>query len=323
MKIFIRFLPVIMLLCISTEMSAQEFEVDGISYFFDKSEDVCVVAKGVYKGDVVIPATVSYKGHNYTITGIADNAFVNSRELKNITLPSTMKNLGHEMFLNCPMLVNINVDGQNTEYISVDGVLYSKGMISLECYPAGRISHTYMLPANVCVIMSNAFCGNPYLAHIVVDKENKCYTSIDGVLYDKEVQQVVYWPIGKPYDASSLPQTVTMIGDDAFYKRPETSIVIPDNITDIGISAFSNCKNLTSLTIGRSVQYLAGHVFIKCPNLRTIRVRSIVPPESADAPYFDEKVFKKAILYVPKSSLGDYKEMSDWSYFKHIRVLEE
>lgn len=322
MKIFIRLLPVIMFLYINTEMSAQYFKVDGINYFFDKSEDVCMVAKGVYKGDVVIPATVSYKGHNYMITGIADNAFVNSRELKNITLPSTMKDVDSEMFLNCPSLVNINVDSKNTEYISVDGVLYGKEMISLRCYPAGRISHTYMLPAKVDVIMGNAFCGNPYLAHIVVDKNNKCYTSIDGVLYDKDVEKVVYWPIGKPYDASSIPPTVTMIGDDTFYKRPETSIVIPDNITDIGISAFSNCKNLTSLTIGRSVQYLAGHVFIKCPNLRTIRVRSIVPPVGADAPYFDEKVFRKAVLYVPKSSLGDYKEMSDWSYFKNIRALE-
>lgn len=207
--------------------------------------------------------------------------------------------------------------------ISVDGVLYGKDMVALECYPAGRISHTYMLPANVDVIMSNAFCGNPYLANILVDKDNRCYTSIDGVLYDKNVKEVVYWPIGKPYDASSLPQTVTMIGDDTFYRRSETSIVIPDNITSIGISAFCNCKNLTSLTIGKSVEYLAGHVFTKCPNLRTIYVRSAVPPMGADAPYFDAKVFKKAILYVPKSSLNDYKEMDDWSYFKNIKTFEE
>lgn len=55
-----------------------------------------------------------------------------------------------------------------------------------------------------------------------------------------------------------------------FVSLPITSIVIPDNITRIGIAAFKNCKNLTSVIIPDSVRSMGDTAFQGCTGLTEI-----------------------------------------------------
>ena len=59
-------------------------------------------------------------------------------------------------------LLSINVDENNTEFVSIDGILINREYMSIVQYPCGKIGH-YDIPDNVTSINSQAFydCSNP------------------------------------------------------------------------------------------------------------------------------------------------------------------
>ena len=70
---------------------------------------------------------------------------------------------------------------------------------------------------------------------IIVDNNNQFYCSIDGVLFDKNVIQLIGYPRNKNNIIYDIPDSVTSIGDYAFsYCTRLTSITIPDSVISIG-----------------------------------------------------------------------------------------
>jgi hypothetical protein len=62
-----------------------------------------------------------------------------------------------------------------------------------------------------------------------------------------------------------IPNNVTSIGNSAFYRSGLTSITIPDSVTSIGSSAFGYCTSLTSVTIPNSVTSIGDNTFLGVP----------------------------------------------------------
>jgi len=59
----------------------------------------------------------------------------------------------------------------------------------------------------------------------------------------------------------TIPDSVTSIGDSAFYGSSLTNVTIPNSVISIENGAFMYCSNLTSVTIGNSVTSIGNSAF--------------------------------------------------------------
>ena len=137
------------------------------------------------------------------------------------------------------------------------------------CYSLTSID----IPDTVTSIGDNAFIGCSGLTSITVSDNNKYYMSIDGVLFDKNVQKIIAYPCSKSSNCYTIPDSVTSIGRYAFNGCTGlTSITIPNSVTSIGDDAFFYCTSLTSITIPDSVNSIGGYTFEGCSNLKSITI---------------------------------------------------
>ena len=112
------------------------------------------------------------------------------------------------------------------------------------------------IPANVTQINVTNWsvtCASA-LTEIVVDSNNKTYKSVNGVLFSKDMKTLLRYPVKK----------------DAF------TYEIPNGVTTIGISAFSNALLLKEITIPNSVTDIRGYAFYGCTKIGSIGIPSSV-----------------------------------------------
>jgi hypothetical protein len=142
------------------------------------------------------------------ITSIGYFAFAYCDALTDVTIPDSVTSIDGSAFSACSSLTNITVDTENTEYKSIDGVLFDYSGETLICYPAGK-SGEYNIPDGVTSMGDYAFLG--------------C-TSLESI---------------------TIPNSVTSIGYSAFSNcRSLTSITIPESVIEIGSNAFNYCSVL-------------------------------------------------------------------------------
>ena len=127
---------------------------------------------------------------------------------------------------------------------------------------------------SVTSIGSRAFRNCYALTSITVDKNNKNYSSDEnGVLFNKDRSTLIQYPIGNARTSYIIPDSVTSIGDEAFWGCGAlTSVTIPDSVTSIGDYAFTGCGALTSVAIPDSVTSIGDYAFCNCTSLTNVTI---------------------------------------------------
>lgn len=151
------------------------------------------------------------------------------------TIPNSVESIGRIAFCNCASLTSVNIPGSVTSI--------GTGAFSL-CTNLKSIK----VPASVTSINIGAFTENTGLTSIIVADANTVYSSVDGVLFNKDKTEIVKYPEGKKGAPYTIPNSVTRIGDGAFELCVSlTSLEMPDSVTSIDVHAFSNCYSLTDV----------------------------------------------------------------------------
>lgn len=106
----------VLMLITAQQVSALEFQVDGIYYrtsIFTKNS-AYVTHSGTsytesveYQGEVVIPESVTYNGKTYTIASIGGYAFAGCPGLTSVTIPNTVTTINQNAFNGCTGLKTI------------------------------------------------------------------------------------------------------------------------------------------------------------------------------------------------------------------------
>ena len=240
-------------------------------------DGVMIIGEFVFSGctslaEIVIPDSV---------TGIGEWAFSGCTSLAEITIPDSVTSIGVYAFSDCTSLTEIVIPDSVTSI----GVCAFSGCTSLSKVDlpknltgiysgvfSGCTSLTEItIPDSVTSIGGSAFSGCTSLAEITVSPNNKNYSSVAGVLFNKDVSELIVYPKGNGRSAYTVPDGVTSIGGSAFSGCTSLAeIVIPDSVTSIGDSAFSGCTSLAEIVIPDSVTSIGVFAFSGCTSLSKV-----------------------------------------------------
>ena len=240
---------------------------DNVTYSFDESTGVLTISgtgdmnqwpedDSPWCADTRIKTLIIDEG----VTSIGDRAFQDCRNLSNVKLPNSLTLIYNDAFSNCTSLASV------------------------------------IIPDSVTSIGDDAFLGCISLKSIEISDNNKNYSSVDGVLFNKNKSVLVIYPAGKTDSVYSIPNSVTSIGNSAFSECTNLSnititdsvisigdfafsnstslrsVTIPDSVTIIGVSAFYDCKNLINVTLPDSITSIDYSVFSDCTSLTNITI---------------------------------------------------
>ena len=121
---------------------------------------------------------------------------------------------------------------------------------------------------------------------------------------------------------NNVTYDVTYIGDYSFFHCNQmTSVTIPNSVTGIGMGAFESCSGLTSVIIGNNVKVISDFAFRYCSNLTSVTCMAEAVPKTKSTAFYDFP-FEDATLYVPATSIENYKDSEPWSSFSKIEIVD-
>lgn len=120
------------------------------------------------------------------------------------------------------------------------------------------------IPATVTTITGVPIADAQNLVSVVVDDTNPNYASVEGVLFNKTLTNLIVYPVSKTGSSYLIPGSVTSIGSYSFYyNKFLTSISIPNSVTTMSGQVFYESKALTTISIGSGLSSLGGSIFCK------------------------------------------------------------
>jgi hypothetical protein len=105
-------------------------------------------------------------------TSIERNVLSDIRGLRKVHIPSSVQTIDTSAFSGIKTLEEITVDENNANYVSVDGILYSKDMKKLINVPPAKELVSFVIPESVEEIESYAFEDCVSLEHCIIEHDN-------------------------------------------------------------------------------------------------------------------------------------------------------
>lgn len=230
---------------------------DKNMFAYSENDDGTVTITG---GNIVTPKLeIPAELEGKKVSAIGMNAFTGNNVITDLVIPEGVTTLYWYCFNTCENLETVTLP-DSLEFI--DSWAFER------CSKLKTIN----VPANVTRINGGAFAQNSSMTSITCDPANKNYVSVNGVLFTKDMKELVAYP-GGIQGGYTVPATVNHIGDAAFYGALGLdSVTILGNLDFIGFEAFAECSKLTDVAIRDGVNYVGYWAFRGCDGIKTLTV---------------------------------------------------
>ena len=243
---------------------------NGLEYLIYTDVD-CIAITG-YSGsekNVEIPASIN----GLPVESIETGAFSNCAKLTSITIPDSVTYIGFDAFSGCTGLTSITLPNSIvdissstfsgcrglTSIIIPDGVTY----IGFDAFSGCTGLTSITIPDSVTYIGDNAFYntawyenqpdGLIYAGKVLYKYKGEMPENTEIKINDgtKVISSSAFWCCSR-LTSIIIPDSVTRIGNDAFFGTSLTSVTIPKGVTSIDDFAFSCCTDLTKFNVSEN-----------------------------------------------------------------------
>ncbi|MBR5726549.1 MAG: leucine-rich repeat protein [Muribaculaceae bacterium] len=194
----------------------------------------------------------------YGITSIPRQCFTYCESLKRVTLPTSVKEIGYFAFAFCTAMTNVEL-GQ------VEKIMYG-------AFESCASLTTVYIPPTVTSIDEAVFGSCTSMTAFDVNGSNMHYCSQDGVLFTRDMDTLLCYPVMRPQPYYNIPSGVKVIGTQAFTEcRNLTFVNVPYGVTTIGDIAFFQ-SSLETIQVPSTTTFIGQAAFVACENLIDISV---------------------------------------------------
>lgn len=205
-----------------------------------------------------------------SVGSISEEAFESCSNLTSVTIPNSVKKICSDAFALCTGLTSITIPASVTD---IDG--------------------------------ENPFYGCDGLKEILAPEDNPKYKTIDGVLYNKDVTQIIAYPNAKSTEYTVLNGVETINPFSFTCCSTLTSVTIPNSVQNIDYYAFCYSPKLTSVNMGNAIISIGGAAFWKCTGLKLINIPNSVKTIDMQA-FADCTALTSVSIGKSVTSIGDY-----------------
>lgn len=143
------------------------------------------------------------------------------------------------------------------------------------------------------------------LENIIVRKDNPVFKSIDGCLYNKELDTLIKYPANKDSNVYKVLETVKTINKDALTCTMNlTEVILPEGLKEIKSAAFQDCQNLAKIILPKSLEIIENHAFFGCESLKELIIPENVK-EIGNYAFYGCNGLEK-IIFLGKPKVNDF-----------------
>ena len=210
--------------------------------------EVRCLLKPISETTLTIPSTVTIDDVVYSVTSIADSAFLGcDKFIGDLVIPNTVRSVGIRAFRDC-----VGFDGTLTlsENLETIGDLAFAGGPDVQVNYTGKLT----IPNSVEYIGMAAFQNCSSLTSLEFE-EGSQITSLE---------QNVFRNCSSLTGSLQIPNTVTTIGDYAFTQCYNLTgdLIIPNTVTSVGVEAFWECRGFNgTLTLSENLEVISDKAF--------------------------------------------------------------
>jgi hypothetical protein len=237
-------------------------------------------------------------------------AFQGCTNLQDFEYPTTLQTIGSYAFSRCPSLTKAIIPEGVTSIGYEAYVNYTSEYWDESQQRYIRIEPkltTVSLPSTLISMGNWAFEQNINLTNVIIAEgiTKIAYGAFAGCTKLSEL---------------NLPSTLLSIEGNAFSScQGLKKLVLPESMTSLGNYAFGYCNNLQEVIMGSNMSYIE-IAFSNCENLTSITLNAIVPPNTNNNYVMDGNHESQCTLNVPALVAESYKQNGFWSLFNIVGV---
>lgn len=318
------------------------FEGKKSLYHFTFPEVITEIGTGAFyasslSGALVLPDDV---------VALRENCF-SYTNISSVVFSSSLITIGANSFSNCHSLSGTLSLPSTLEYIGTSAFADGGGLSGILRLPselvyigpqafhqAGHFTGDLYIPEKVTKIGAYAFhdagfTGSLHLNNVTdlgtssrsAYKGTFSWCGFKGELVIPEgTNTIPEWCFThNSFSSLSLPSSLRKIASGAFESNSRLcfAITFPYELIDIGMEAFSNCNQLTSVEFPETLQCIEKEAFKNCFNINMIVSKSSEPP-ILQAGVFDGVAKDNFTVEVPENAVSRYKADHQWGEFRRI-----